>query len=130
MVAWECVTLVLPGVLVGYRMLSVHFVRYDSCNAYVIGNTNQIHFWEKSRFKGVGKLSEKLRHLLLVFEAKDNGRKVERFCPVLFEGDQFSSILESYTGNAVTCDYNSSSGADFTTFLTPSTTVLAASRVP
>ena len=41
MVTWESVTLVRPGTLVGYRMLSVPFVRCDSCNAHVIGNTNQ-----------------------------------------------------------------------------------------
>jgi hypothetical protein len=41
-----------------------------------------------------------------------------------------SCNLRAVRHEAMTCGYHSSSGAEFTTFFTPSPTALAASRVP
>jgi len=66
MVTWETVTLVLPSAFVDYRMRLLPFVRYDICNAYVIGNTNQTKIHSQSHGSKRWGNEAKLRRLLLV----------------------------------------------------------------
>jgi hypothetical protein len=85
-------------------MLSVPFVRYDSYNAYVIGNTNQnkIHFYQEPNpvFREVEEIERNYAVCFWFLEARDNSRQIEMVLVRTIEGDQFSSILESYTRNA------------------------------